>query len=218
VTELVLSSAIQQAQEELIQCYRELQTKSSNVVWEILQNYAMVYQWDHYPKDEVFGKPYHGQYYYHSHPSKDKDRVIEHGHFHVFFRLAGVPQECKPLYFSEKYKKDSNKDNLCHLFAIAMNDKGLPTSLFTTNHWVTQGIWYAAEDCCKMLELFHVDSPKGPILTNRWINAMVKLFKEPLRQLLLHRDQVMQEWLEENKSKDIYIDKNLEVISVCPLV
>lgn len=208
----------QEYAQQITDCYAALNEKKSNVVWEILQHQETIYEWDHYPKGDVVDRKNYSQYFYHSHPSPDNDRVIEHGHFHVFSRLPSVDKNMQPLAISKKNLADSKKDNLCHLFAIAMNEHGYPTALFTVNHWVVDGIWYSAEDTIKMLEKFHIDSDKGPLLTNQWINAMTHLFKEPLKELLHHRDIIMQEWATEHPDMNVYEDRRLEITSVYPLI
>ena len=167
-------------------CYQQLQQKNSNVVIELLPQgpQTVVYDWDHYPDaDEVCDTVNHTQYYYHSHPSHDPIRLIEHGHFHVFLRGCIFPETMQPLHISEKHKLDPTKDNLSHLIAIAMSDQGYPVALFTLNHWVTQGLWYAAKDMISALDSFLLTENRYPI-TNQWVTSLIHLLQPQIEALL----------------------------------
>src|SRR3989338_4371311 len=182
---------IEQAGKTILQCYQTLQQNESNVVQEILKSHQQFFQWDHYPPGDARDRQTHSQYYYHSHLSKDEDRLPEHGHFHLFLREPAILHVFKPLYSSAKYQKDHKSDNLCHLFAIAMNDEGYPAALFTVNHWVTGGLWYQAEAVIEMLNHFQIQHDQPSSLTNQWLNAMVIFFKPYLKKLLIRRDEII---------------------------
>ena len=201
-------------------CYQTLGQKNSNVVFELLKEHPTIYQWDHYPTGDVIDKTHHSQYYYHSHPSHDPDRFPEHGHFHIFLRKKAFPKNTTILARSKKHEEtDGQKDNLSHAFAIAMNDKGLPTALFTVNHWVTNGLWYSAQDITEALHHYYIDPVIKPeyTLTHQWITAMVHLFLPHLPALLETRDQVIEDWQTQNPDQEVLQDRRLEVTSFLSL-
>ncbi len=200
-------------------CYEQLMAQQSNVVRELLKNHDTPYQWDHYPPGDVHDRAHHSQYYYHSHPSHDKDRLPEHGHFHLFLRQPAFPKAATLVAASKKYQdSQGKKDNLCHLFGISMNEYGLPTALFTTNHWVVNGLWYGASDIIPVLNQFQITTVKPEYaLTNTWVTHMVKLFMPYLPALLETRDQVMEEWQQQHPGIDVLQDRALEVTSILPL-
>ena len=199
----------------ILDTYQTLAEQQSNVVWELLKTTDTVYEWEHYPHGDV--KNQLSQYYYHSHPSQDSDRVPEHGHFHCFIRKPATLTTATPLRISEKHLTDHKKDNLCHLVAIAINEHSQPTAFFTVNHWVVQGIWYSAEVVSHFLDQFNFLEDQSTLPTSRWISAMVQLFKPQIQELLQHRDHVIQKWNEENPTEDVFADKRLEVTSIYKL-
>lgn len=201
--------------DKISQCYSLLAKHNSNIVRELLKEHEDFYQWEHYPKNDYFDKETFCQYYYHSHPSKDQDRLKEHGHFHVFIREDGIPEKFKPIYTSEKYIKNKT-DNLCHLFGINMDKFGMPIGLFTVNHWVTLGLWYDAEVIGYLLDFFHVNEKQNKFV-NIWLNSMVKLFKPAILELNQTRDTIIQAWKKKHPNQNVFADRNLEVTSFLSL-
>lgn len=203
--------------EKILAIYQALRDKPSNLVIEILppDNHHMN-AWEHYPKGEVIDKQTHFQYYYHSHPSHSPDRIPEHGHFHVFARLAGIPKALAPIYVSEKYKNEK-KDALCHLFAIAMDDYALPRAFFTTNHWVSRGLWYTSDDIMQFIDDFAIKLETPSSLTNQWLTHLVQLFMPQIKELLYHRDYILNEWQAAHPDGNVFETKELEVLSLLSL-
>ena len=212
-----ISEREREASQVILDCYSKLSASGSNVVKELLpKDGSTIYEWDHYPKGDI--KDTYGQYFYHSHSSKDQDRVPEHGHFHVFLRKAALPERAVPLAVSKKHQEDPTKDGLCHVMGIAMNEYGFPTALFTVNHWMVDGLWYGTEDMMACLDKFEVSHDQHSRLANTWVTAMVRLFHEPIRSLLEVRDEVIADWQKEHPQEDVFKDKRLEVTSVLPLL
>lgn len=211
-----LPSDLQVAAENIQACYQKLSAESSNVAWELLRSAETVFEWDHYPKGDVFDKAHGCQYYYHSHSSKDSDRLPEHGHFHLFVHHKMIPQAHAPLYTSSKFREtEGKKDYLSHVIAIAMNEYGYPKGFFTVNHWMVTGLWYSAEVLCQILDRWVVDIPDSPYATtNAWVTNMVKLFKPQIQELLYKRDEVIEEFRQNSGTEDVFMDKNLEVTSI----
>lgn len=195
-------------------CYTVLERTGSNVVWEILRQSDKFIEWDHYPKGDVYDKQTHSQYYYHTH-SPSPNRPQEHGHFHLFVRKKGMPDHAVPAIIQNDPIAPEDQDDYCHIIAIAMNKKGFPIRLFTTNRWVTGETWYNADQACELVDLFDIQHSWPSWPTNLWLNAMVKWFAPEIKQLIQQRDEVIANMQSQLTKADpiIYEHRGLEVIS-----
>jgi hypothetical protein len=102
---------------------------------------------------------------------------------------------------------------LSHLIAIAMTPAGFPFRLFTTNRWVTGESWYRAEDVIALLACFNIDHARPSWPANRWITAMLALFKPQIVELVRARDRAVAAWAELHRERDVYEDRELEIAS-----
>lgn len=199
-----------EASAEVLECYRVLAKAKSNVVAEVLRHQGDFVEWNHYPKGDAVDWETHSQFYYHAHPKKQ--RPGEHGHFHTFMRYAGIPKGIQPAKM--KHPQKENKKRIgTHLIAFSMDKKGFPIKIFTTNRWVTDETWYKAEDVIKILDNFKMDHTYPSWATNRWLSAMMKMFRPQIEDLIEKRDKKMSQWRKKYPRKDIYEDRTLEVTS-----
>lgn len=203
--------AMHDAGREARNCMRVLAKTGGNIVGELIAGSATFYEWDHYPKGDVYDRATHAQYYYHAHPKRQ--RPAEHGHFHTFLRPAGMPRGIKPAPIPGAKPPAEPNAALSHLVAIGMDNFGQPASLFTTNRWVTDETWYRAEDVVRMLEFFEIDlaHPSWPV--NRWIGAMVVLFRPQIEWLVKRRDDAVAAWAKKKPRTNVFEDRGLEVTS-----
>jgi hypothetical protein len=184
--------------------------------------------WQHYPAGDVHDPETHAQFFYHAHPRGERG-ADEHGHFHTFLRARGMPPGLRPLVLPELAIAGSPAEpaapsapephagedgEWCHLVAIAMNEAGRPIRLFTTNRWVTGETWYRAADVVAMLDRFAL-GPVGPApLLNRWIDAMIGLFRPEIEALVAARDEAVMGWRRRRRSKShVFEDRRLEIAS-----
>ena len=193
---------------EVRECMRALERVGLNLVGEVLKDQGDFIEFEHYPKDDVFDDETHSQYYYHAHRSDHE----EHGHFHAFLRAGGMPAGAQPLdnpMVSETWPQGD--DALGHLVGISMDAWGRPIGLFAVNRWVTGETWYSAETMIDMLPRFAIEHawPSWPV--NRWISAMVRLFRPHIRALLIHRDAVISAWQQAHAGKDVFEERDLEL-------
>jgi hypothetical protein len=188
---------------------RLLAKAGANVVGQCLAHQGTFYELDHYPKGDVFDAEFHSQYYYHAH----RKEAGEHGHFHTFLRAPGMPPGVQPVPCKGKITRPMGKDALTHFVAISMDAPGNPIGLFTTNRWVTDETFYAAGDAIAMLERFRIEHTWPCLAVNRWISAMVKLFRPQIEALLLARDRTVAAWAAAHPGRDVYEDRELEVTS-----
>ena len=66
------------AGDEILECYRVLAKTGDNIVGELLRHQGTFYEWNHYPKGDIFDHATHSQYFYHAHVKGQ--RKGEHGH------------------------------------------------------------------------------------------------------------------------------------------
>ncbi|HEY6336151.1 MAG TPA: hypothetical protein VI113_09720 [Alphaproteobacteria bacterium] len=204
-------AAMAEAGQEVERCRRVLAKSGDNIVSDILRGQGTFYEWTHYPEGDVYDFESHAQYYYHAHPAGE--RPGEHGHFHTFLRQKGMPKGVRPALIRGFVPPPEPDDALGHLVAISMDDRGNPIQLFTTNRWVTAEVWYGARDVIAMLDRFEIELAKPSWPVNRWITAMVRLFRPQIELLLLERDRAIAEWQRRHPKVDVFEDRRLEVAS-----
>lgn len=196
---------------EVVECIRVLEKSGSNLVAEVLRDREFV-EYDHYPPDDVFDTETHAQYYFHAHP-QTRGAWNDYGHFHTFLRVAGMPAGVQPFEAQSSPETAAGSNDLCHLIAISMNREGRPVRLFTTNRWVTAETWYRADDVIAMLDKFVVDLSRPSWPLNRWISAMLVLYRSDIEDLIHQRDATIACWLHEHGDGDVFEDRALEVTS-----
>jgi hypothetical protein len=202
---------MREAGAEALECMRVLANTGGNLVGELLRGVDTFYEWNHYPDGDVYDPASHGQYYYHAHPQEL--RSGEHGHFHTFMRGPGMPMDARPAPLADLVVPESPKDALSHLVAISMDAHGVPIRLFTTNRWVTGEIWYAAADVQAMLDRFEIDHAQPSWPVNRWIGAMLVLFRPQIRALIEARDEAVAAWAADRPGCNVFEDRGLEIAS-----
>lgn len=194
----------------ILECYRVLRRGGLNIVGEVLRDGGRFYEFEHYPKEDVFDDDSHAQYYYHAH----RPEAGEHGHFHTFIRQPGLPPGMMPVPHAADSEWPKGDQALTHVIAISMDAYGFPTGLFTTNRWVTGEAWYRAEDVIAILDRFRIDHafPSWPV--NIWLSNLLVLFRPQIEWLLLKRDETVARWSEDHPdTEDVFEDRNLEITS-----
>lgn len=190
---------------EVLECHRVLRNGGVNLVSEVLRGQGTFYEYDHYPADDVYDQETGAQYYYHAH------RAGEHGHFHTFLRMSAGNLDGSPA------GNGPDSGEPLHLIAISMDAHGWPIGLFATNHWVCGGAWLPAANVIEVLPGFRIDHayPSWPV--NRWIGAMMVLFRPHIEALVRHRDEVISEWARRHPDRDVFEDRNLEITGYMPI-
>ncbi len=128
-----------------------------------------------------------------------------------------MPAGVAPVPYAGEEEWPSGDDALSHLIAISMNAQGMPIALFATNRWVTNEAWYSAADVIRMLDRFQIDHayPSWPV--NRWLTAMLKLFRTEIEALLHRRDAVVQQWSSQHPQTDVFEDRALDMTGILAL-
>ena len=204
-------------------CRRELAARNRNIVSEALADNPAA-EWQHYPDGEVYDPKSHAQYFYHTHPVSGRP-VREHGHFHTFLRAEGMPVGAAPLILPEIAVADvpalppqapplkrGTREEVSHLVAIAVDCRGEPIRLFTTNRWVTGETWYRADDVIRMLDRFAITEVEPSEALNRWVGGMLRLFRPQIAALLRMRDQTVMAWRRRRRTH-VFEDPALEITS-----
>jgi hypothetical protein len=204
-------------------CRRDLSARNTDLVGEVMGN-SPICAWRHYPEGEVFDATSHAQYFFHAH-APDSRPPSERGHFHTFLRAEGMPSGVVPLLLPELAVADvaapppqaaplkrGERDEVSHLVAIAIDVSGEPIRLFTTNRWVTGETWYRAEDVARMLDLFVIAEREPSAVLNRWIGAMIQLFRPQIAALLHARDETVMAWRRRRRTQ-VFEDPRLEITS-----
>jgi hypothetical protein len=205
------------------ECRRELAARNRNIVSEVLADNPAS-EWQHYPDGEVYDSQSHAQYFYHSHPVSGRP-VREHGHFHTFLRAEGMPVGAAPLILPEiavahvpalppqaPPRKHGKREEVSHLVAIAVDRRGEPIRLFTTNRWVTGETWYRADDVIRMLDRFVITEAQPSETLNRWVVAILRLFRPQIAALLRMRDETVMAWRRRRRTH-VFEDPGLEITS-----
>ena len=198
---------------EVLECRRVLLRGGLNVVGEILRGHDAFVEMAHYPPDDVFDADSHAQYYYHAHRG-----AAEHGHFHTFLRAGGMPDGVAPAKVVEASEPwPEGEEAISHLVAVSMDAWGEPIGLFACNRWVTGESWYAAEDVIRMLDRFEIDHAWPSWPANRWLGAMLRLYRPWIEGLLRHRDAVVAAWQRAHPGTDVFEDRALEITGYLPV-
>ena len=198
---------------QVLECQRLLNKTGANVVGQILAHQDTFYQWNHYPKGDVYDRETFGQYYYHAHRGTDG----EHGHFHTFMRAGGIAEGIAPAPYQGDWQRPMGKEAIAHIIAISMDPQGVPTALFGVNRWVTGETFYRARDVIRMIDHFRIDHTFPCLAANMWISAMLQLFYPQICVLLYQRDAAIELRQNEYPGADIYEDRQLEITSYLPI-
>lgn len=167
-------------------------------------------QWAHYPEDDAIDHASGYQWFYHSHSPEDRPGAIEHGHFHLFARRrlwSRRLQSKAEKEFAAMTGDPVDRVNNRHLLAIGMNAKGVPTSLFTVNSWVTGDLMLSATLTEELLARMTLDT--GYPEVDAVLEGVIALCREEIHQLLAARDDS----LSSKPACDVLADQSLEVLS-----
>jgi hypothetical protein len=148
-------------------------------------------EWDHYPHGDYIDQRHGTEFYYHAHEASRR-MPDEHGHFHVFARHAD--------------------GSFWHLTGISLDNRGRATRLFTTNRWVTGEAWATTPEMIPAIHRFALRSSGRLTPVARWIDAMVRLYRPLIIELLEERDA----WLataEVAKREERLDDRSVHIVT-----
>jgi len=152
-------------------------------------------EWQHYPSHDLVDVATGYEVYYHAH-KVDEMSDMEHGHFHLFKRSP------------------TQADQFMHLIAIALDPKGLPVRLFTTNQWVTGETMGSAESLRDALRNFRVETGNSLDTLASWIQSLITLYRDEIEQLIEERDRRLNQLASQAKSMaSVLNDQSIHVLS-----
>ena len=153
-------------------------------------------EWQHYPINDLVDEVSGYEFYYHAH-SIDEMPHGEHGHFHVT-------------------KRDTK--GFHHLIGIALNPKGLPIRLFTTNQWVTGEEMADSTMAIKSIRKFEMVKKGRMALVSRWLSALITLFSVEIEGLILERDQKIAQLVAEMGNRELVMNsRKHDVLTECKI-
>ncbi len=141
--------AIRDAGDALLACYRELDARDAHLVGELVGD-GDFEEDTHLPADDVRDPVSGAQFFFHAHLEG------ELGHFHTFARRR-------------------EDDPPAHLVGVSMDDRGLPTRLFVTDLWATEGSWCRAAELTSLRARFTFEA-SPPYAASRALPALLSLF------------------------------------------
>lgn len=141
-------------------------------------------EWRHYPQNDLVDEASGYEFYYHAHSANEMPKE-EHGHFHVIKR---------------------DKHSFHHLIGIALNQRGLPVRLFTTNQWVTGEDMAESKQAIKSLREFEMVVKGRMAPVTNWIGALIPLFAAEIEALILKRDQKIMQLVAEHGNRELVLN------------
>lgn len=181
----------------LVAALRSIEDRGSNLVGELLGGAPFI-AFDHHPPGDVFDPTTGAQYYFHAHaPGEHRQGGAgwdEIGHIHTFVRPEGRRGDA-PIH---------------HLIAIALDRFGRPTSLFTTNRWVTGDNFIPASQAVRYASDYRL-TDQAP--ASRCVDALFTLFATDIADLLMERGATIDAWRRTHKGSDALEDRALEITS-----
>ena len=157
--------------------------------------------WTHYPKRDARDAHCRSRWYYHVHAEGDRD-PDEHGHFHLFLHRTQLPEGLEPRVWPPQ--GEDAKAHVTHLIGLSIDKIGIPRSWFAVNRFVTNEFLYPAEVMIDHLPAFNVDHTAEDELVNRFVTAMVALYRDEIAQLLRERDRRHEELIARFGDKDAF--------------
>ena len=142
---------------------------------------------ERYPADSVADRATGFSWFYHAHAGWSSRPWDEHGHFHCFVDSGRLPRRAGRLALP--VDADPAQSGCVHLVGVSIDRRGVPTTLFATNRWVTDERMYSAGPVAALAQAFAVDAPGEFDLTSRWLGALVRLLQPMVLSLLEARDR-----------------------------
>lgn len=171
--------------------------------------------WKHYPPKDARDKHCKSRWYYHVHApgSRDKD---EHGHFHLFLHRSQLPKGLEPKVWPPQ--REETKAHVTHIVGLSIDTQGIPRAWFTVNRFVTNEFLFPADVMIEHLQDFNVDHTAEDDLVNRFVTAMVALYRDEIADLLRERDAKHAELIKEHGEEAAYEKASgIEVLSQIPI-
>ncbi|MEP5938607.1 MAG: hypothetical protein ABJ239_09795 [Erythrobacter sp.] len=171
--------------------------------------------WEHYPKGDARSATTKARWYYHVHATGSREED-EHGHFHLFLHRTQMADDAEIKVMPPQ--GEDAKAHVTHIIGLSIATSGIPRSWFATNRYVTNEFLYSADDMIAHLDLYNVDDTKEDDLVNRFVTAMVALYREEIADLLRQRDAAQARLIDEHGPEKAYEKASgVEVLASIPI-
>ena len=177
--------APRQAAEIVIETIMQMVQEGRPLMQRVLPEGEQPVFWEHYPDNDARDVKNLGRWYYHVHPAGDRDKD-EHGHFHLFLHRTQLDDDSGE--WSEPANKSEKRANVVHIAGLSIDHSGIPRSWFVTNRWVTDEWLYPSQKVIDHLLLYNVDDTAEDRIVNRFLTAMVAMYRGEIADLLKKRD------------------------------
>lgn len=203
------------AGEQLLACYAQLAAGTAHLLDGLVEGRPLVH-WEHYPAEDAIDRETGYQYFYHCHAPGRRRGGAEHGHFHLFARLDSgrhrLDQRREARFLAACGSAVEEDYVLAHLIAIGLDQKGVPRSVFTVNQWVTGDRLLSAPAVLRALAGFELRTAGDP-LVNRWLAALLVLFRPQIENVLAARDRKLRAAAHTRRCRPVLQDHRVEVLS-----
>jgi len=194
-----LADQIEYASSVLMQIQTEYASKGFTLCQAALGGSREFIAWKHYPEQDYIDSVSGYEFYYHAHDGFEMPEG-EHGHFHLFKR------------------SDRHPKKFMHLIGVALDSKGLPVRLFTTNQWVTGETMAQGKHVILALAGFTIRARGRLAPIAKWLNALLIIYADEIASLIARRDQWISRNIDLGTHKSILLqDRNHHVLSECPI-
>ncbi len=183
-----------------------------NPVTAVLDGACAVEEWQHFPPGDARDPGTNSQFYYHAHAAGERIEG-EHGHFHTFVRAKRIFPDLQSQQTIGGCDTATDEDAVTHLVGISTEASGRLIRLFTTNRWVTGEAWYEAASVIRMLDHFDMTERRPSHELNRWVTAVVAMFRPQIEDLLQARDLRLLRLAGEKPGRDVLEDRMLHITS-----
>jgi hypothetical protein len=197
------------AGQRLLETYVRLAERRAHLFGDLLGG-QMPKQWSHYPDDDAIDLESGFHWFYHSHSPEDRPGASEHGHIHLFARrkLWGRKlRSAREIEFAKLTGEPAATANTRHLLTMGFDAKGIPTSIFTVNSWVTGDRMLSTGLTLELLDTMKLDT--GNESVDSVVISLVRLYRDEIRGLLDQRDKTLFAW----KGDNVLCDERLELLS-----
>ena len=206
----------------LVEIYSGLASRGEHLFAKLLAGQTPK-QWAHYPMDDAVDTESGFQWFYHSHSKEDRPGATEHGHIHLFALRklwARRLRSAAEIAFAKLCGDAPASENTRHLLTIGFDAKGVPTSLFTVNSWVTGDRMLSKRLSVELLNNIVLDTGNPEV--DGVIESLVVLYRQEIADLCNCRDTALFQWdgsstlsderLELLSSKEIDVDSKLALV------
>ncbi|HAU22012.1 MAG TPA: hypothetical protein DCS24_05350 [Erythrobacter sp.] len=173
-----------------------------------------VHFWKHYPEKDARDRDTKSRWYYHVHAPGQRDED-EHGHFHLFLHRTQLPEGLEPQVWPPQ--GEDAKAHVTHIAGLSINHQGIPRAWFMTNRFVTNEFLYPADVMIENLSDYMVDNTAEDSLVNRFVTAMVALYREEIAELLVERDAALADLVQEHGVAGYEKASGAEVLAQIPI-